>query len=124
MTKNGGVFAAESADGRFLYYSKFEEWGIWRMPWGAGKKNAFWIGPGSTTGLTGHSPEMVFTSSIIADNGAVLEFFDFATGKTTTVLTSNRPQSVGLAVTADGRSILYVESELEESSIMLVKNFR
>ena len=58
------------------------------------------------------------------DNGAVLEFFDFATGKTTTVLTSNRPQSVGLAVTADGRSILYVESELEESSIMLVKNFR
>jgi hypothetical protein len=57
-------------------------------------------------------------------NGAVLEFFDFETGKTTTVLTSNRPQSVGLAVTADGRSILYVESELEESSIMLVKNFR
>ena len=32
VTKNGGIFAAESTDGRFLYYSKFESPGIWKMP--------------------------------------------------------------------------------------------
>ena len=32
VTKNGGVFGAESEDGRFLYYSKLGVPGIWKMP--------------------------------------------------------------------------------------------
>src|SRR5712691_1391736 len=36
ITKNGGVFGAESADGRFLYYSKFDAPGIWKMPLNGG----------------------------------------------------------------------------------------
>src|SRR5262249_32759626 len=31
ITRDGGLFAAESADGRFLYYSKFEAPGIWKV---------------------------------------------------------------------------------------------
>ena len=124
VTKNGGVFGAESADGRFLYYSKFEEWGIWRMPVGGGEEKRILDRAGEHDWFNWALARNGIYFLDHRDNGAVLEFFDFATGKTTTVLTSNRPQSVGLAVTADGRSILYVESELEESSIMLVKNFR
>jgi len=38
VTKNGGVFAAESTDGRFLYYSKYESPGVWRMPLNGGEE--------------------------------------------------------------------------------------
>ena len=57
-------------------------------------------------------------------NGGALIFFDFATGKTTTIVTSDKQPGIGLAVSADGKSILYAEIELEDSNIMLVKNFR
>ena len=32
ITKNGGISGVESFDGRFLYYSKYELGGVWRMP--------------------------------------------------------------------------------------------
>jgi hypothetical protein len=56
--------------------------------------------------------------------GGALIFFDFGTGRTTTISTSDKQPGVGLAVSADGKSILYVEVALEDSNIMLVKNFR
>jgi len=31
VTKNGGLYAIESEDERFLYYAKFEQPGIWKM---------------------------------------------------------------------------------------------
>ena len=55
---------------------------------------------------------------------AEVKFFDFATGEKRTIFTSDKPPSMGLAVSADGRSILYAQTQLAESSIMLVKNFR
>ena len=52
------------------------------------------------------------------ENGGELDFFDFATGKTTTILTSHKQPGIGLAVSADSKSILYAEIELEDSNIM------
>ena len=56
--------------------------------------------------------------------GAMVRFFDFATGQATTISTTDRGPGNGLAITTDGRSILYHDNELAESSIMWVKNFR
>ena len=53
-----------------------------------------------------------------------LNFFDFATGKRTGVYTSEKPLVMGLAVSPDGKSILYPQIDVAESSIMLLKNFR
>src|SRR6266699_570269 len=38
VTKNGGIFAAETADGRSLYYAKFESPGIYKMPLQGGEE--------------------------------------------------------------------------------------
>jgi Tol biopolymer transport system component/DNA-binding winged helix-turn-helix (wHTH) protein len=38
VTKNGGVYASESHDGRFIYYAKFNEPGLWRMPLNGGEE--------------------------------------------------------------------------------------
>ena len=124
ITKNGGVFATESADGRFLYYSKYEAQGIWKVALSGGEEKR----------VLDQAGEMEWYNWALARNGVyflehrekggALDFFDFATGKTTTILTSDKQPDVGLAVSADGKSILYSEVELEDSNIMLVKNFR
>jgi Tol biopolymer transport system component len=38
VTRNGGVVAAESADGRFLYFAKVDVPGIWKMPLHGGQE--------------------------------------------------------------------------------------
>jgi hypothetical protein len=38
VTSKGGIFGVESADGRFLYCSKFESLGISRMPVNGGEE--------------------------------------------------------------------------------------
>jgi hypothetical protein len=63
-----------------------------------------------------------------------VNFLDFASGKKVTLLGAVDRPSVGLAVSPDGRSILYVQNDQEggqygryewaNSRIMLVKNFR
>ena len=58
------------------------------------------------------------------DPSSGIKFFDFATGKRISIPTADKSGAVGLAVSPDGRSILYVQDELAESSIMWVKNFR
>ncbi len=124
ITRNGGVVAAESVDGRFLYYSKFEAPGIWKVP----------LSGGEETRVLDHAGGSEWYNWALARNGLYflrhlakggdLDFFDFATGKTTIISTSDKQPGIGLALSADGKSILYAEVDLEDSNIMLVKNFR
>ena len=125
VTKNGGVFGSESADGRFLYYLKFESPGIWRMPLNGGEEirvldqpagDDWWDWALTPSGI-------YFLDSSSGTHGGV-KFFDFASGKTISISNLDRPSSVGLAVSPDGKSLLYALAEPEESNIMLVKNFR
>jgi Tol biopolymer transport system component/DNA-binding winged helix-turn-helix (wHTH) protein len=125
VTKNGGVFAAESADGRFLYYSKSDVPGIWKMPLSGGEEIRVLDQPAGDDWYNWALARngIYFLDSSIRTN-ATVKFFDFATGKKISISTSDKPPSPGLALSPDGRSILYVQNELAESSIMLVKNFQ
>jgi dipeptidyl aminopeptidase/acylaminoacyl peptidase len=129
VTKKGGVFAIESEDGRFLYFVKFDAPGVWRMPVNGGEEERVlrraggheWFNWALTrTGIYFRDWDKFKDK----DTVGVLNFFDFATGKTTTVTATDQPGGVGLAVSPDGRSILYDDKGDAESSIMLVKNFR
>jgi Tol biopolymer transport system component len=127
VTKNGGVFAAESADGRFLYYSKFDAPGIWRMPLSGEEEVKVLDQPGGDNwwgwALTPNG--IYFFDESNSGNQAGVKFLDFATGKRISIANVSRSSvCCGLAVSPDGRSIFYVQNELAESSIMLVKNFR
>ena len=56
-----------------------------------------------------------------------LKFFSFATHQVSTIgiVKDDPPEYVpGLAVSPDGRWLLYVHSDRDTSSIMLVENFR
>jgi hypothetical protein len=126
VTKNGGLYAIESEDERFLYYAKFEQPGIWKMP------------------IAGADETRVLDQSIAWFNWALtrdgiyflsdpsdesphreIRFLDFATGKTVSIFTLEKSVGMfgGLAVSPDHKSLLYNQVDFSDSYLMLVKNF-
>jgi len=135
VTRNGGVFGSESADGRFLYYSKLGVPGIWKMPLQGGEETRVLDQPYREFTIASGGAFIAWWDWALARNGiyflhfesysnATIEFFEFATHKITPIWTLTKPPGFGLSMSADGRSILYVQNEIQQSNIMLVKNFR
>jgi Tol biopolymer transport system component/serine/threonine protein kinase len=127
VTRNGGVYGVESYDGRFLYYSKFEEPGLWRMPLvGGGETKILDQPPGWAWFDWGLTRTGIYFLDLGVKPYGRIEFFDFRTLKKFPVFCLEKPAPgyVGLAVAPDGRSILFGQTELDDSYIMLVKNFR
>jgi Tol biopolymer transport system component/DNA-binding winged helix-turn-helix (wHTH) protein len=126
VTRNGGVFGTESADERFLYYSKLDVPGIWKMPLQGGEETRVLDQPAGddwynwALGRNG----IYFIRRVNTQPHATVQFFEFATQKIIPIWTLEKPDRPGLAVSADGRSILYVQNEFTQSNIMLVRNFR
>jgi Tol biopolymer transport system component/DNA-binding winged helix-turn-helix (wHTH) protein len=125
VTKNGGIGAIESADGQYLYYSKYESDGVWKMSLDGGEESRVLDLP------SGHAwfnwalaPNGIYFLSYGELPPAEIGFLDFATKKTAHLTTLDKPIGWGLALSPDGKSLLYVEAEFAESNIMLVKNFR
>ena len=123
VTKNGGVYATESEDGRFLYYSKMEQSGIWRMPLTGGEEERVLDQPEGFHWFDWvlASGGVYFVNDVDAEKLRI-EFFDFATG-TRTLIGNLEKEGFGLALAPDGKSLLYSRTESEDYEIMLVKNF-
>ena len=125
LTSNGGISPAESADARFLYYSKYEAGGIWRMPLSGGEETEVvdelggWGWPNWAV-----TPQGIYFLRIRKLEKDTLQFFDFASRKTVPIWAVKKGTGWGLGISQDGKSIAYIQNEFEESNIMLVKNFR
>ena len=126
ITRNSGDTPQESADGKILYYMK--GWPvavtIWRASvdgtqeakvldsvdnegqWNVGKEGIYFF----------RNPDKLGHNDIC--------FYEFATGQIRKVLTIQRPVSNHIAVSPDGRTILYPQSDESGSVLMLVENFR
>ena len=53
-----------------------------------------------------------------------IRFYEFATRKIQKLLTIERPVHLAIAVSPDGRTILYTQLDEAGSDLMLVENFR
>jgi Tol biopolymer transport system component len=125
VTSDGGVYGIESKDGRFLYYSKFSGAGIWKKSLESGQESRLPIDAGSWYDWDVAESGIYFLNLKFPPNGRI-EFFDFANGQSTPIFALDKPASLygGLALSPDGKSILFGQSELNESYVMLMKNFR
>jgi eukaryotic-like serine/threonine-protein kinase len=127
VTKNGGVYGVESYDGRFLYYSKFEEPGLWRMALVGGEETKLLDQPPGWAWFDwGLARKGIYFLNLSIKPYGRIEFFDFASRETSPIFTLDKPAPgyVGLAIAPDSRSLLYGQTELDDSYIMLVRNFR
>jgi Tol biopolymer transport system component len=125
VTKNGGVYAIESDNGLFLYYAKVDQPGIWKMPLNGGQEVRVLEKPSHWFNWAVSRSGVYFLDESAGPNGTI-EFFDFRTRHTAPIHRLEKPVlgPGGLALSPDGRSLLYGHDESLQSYIMLVKNFR
>lgn len=125
LTKHGGISPVESFDGRYLYYSKYEQAGVWRMPLQGGEESKVLIDmePGGWPNWA-LSPEGIYFLKFGKFPHAELASFDFADSKTHVLWTLEKNPGWGLSLSADRKSIVYIQDQVAESSLMLVRNFR
>lgn len=125
VTQGGGFEAQESRDGKWLYYSKLEKPGLWRMPAEGGAE---------TLALN----KIVLRFWTLSD--PYLYFMDFGSKPRTTInrldiatATMRRIAEVekaqpsglsGLSVSPGGEWIIYPQTDQHNSRIMIAENFR
>ena len=130
VTQDGGVVAFESTDGKFAYYTKDDRarTSLWKVPVGGGEeiqvlesvyRRNFSVTPQGIYFIQPPDTDEPGSSFLI-------RFFDFATGRATTIhsLPPGVFVNVGLTVSPDSRSILYTQVDQSQSDLMLVENFR
>jgi Tol biopolymer transport system component/DNA-binding winged helix-turn-helix (wHTH) protein len=124
LTKHAGISPQESADGRYLYYCKYEQGGLWRMPLQGGEETEVLkdVGGGGWPDWA-LSPGGIYFLKFGKFKDVSIEFLEFATGKTYRVWTLQKEPGWGLSLASDGKSIVYIQDEFAQSNLMLVKNF-
>jgi Tol biopolymer transport system component/DNA-binding winged helix-turn-helix (wHTH) protein len=126
VTKGGGFAAFESYDGKTLYYAKgLTVPGLWKVPVEGGEETLVLEQLGATLwGYWGLTQDGIYYYNA---RTRAIELFSFATGKVTKVVTPERDPvftNPGFSVSPDGRWILYAQTDIAASHIMLVDNFR
>jgi Tol biopolymer transport system component len=126
VTRHGGTGSIESVDGKTMFYTKAiggNRTSLWRMPVDGG--NEIQVVPSlhrynfavTATGI-------YYDTVTLQDKPSSIEYLDFATGKVTTIHTLTKPVDLGLAVSTDGRYLLFAQNDFSGSDLMLVENFR
>jgi Tol biopolymer transport system component len=124
ITKQGGFESAENEDG-FLYYTKERRVaGIWRVPTGGGEETRVFDlhKAGYWRHWTVHDQGIYFATAANPSRPLV-EFFNLVTGKVREVAALEKPimaGTPGLAVSPDGRYLLYTQIDQSGRDLMLV----
>jgi hypothetical protein len=126
LTHHSGFNPTESIDGRTVYYSRFNEAGIWKIPASGGSEtlvipdrpqNRFW----------GHYA-VASTGLYFLDNDAeprpAIEFYDFASRRISKVLTLDQNPmrfDASLSTTADGKTVYF--TQYDRQSVIKMMEF-
>ena len=125
VTKDGGWAPLESADGKFLYYTKgLSDTNLWKEPVEGGQASKVLDGLSAYINLAIVDSGVYFIPMRNAPGRASIQFLSFATNNISNIATFERPLGDGLAVSPDGKWILYTQVEQSGSELMLVENFR
>ena len=125
VTKQGGYVAVESPDGRFVYYSKSSTSaaGLWRVPVRGGEETE--VLPSVTLlNFAVANDGIYYIPSANAQRQYSIQYFSFATGKSVSILGLSYAPGAGIAVSPDGKTLLYTLMDDRSSDLMLVEDFR
>jgi serine/threonine protein kinase/WD40 repeat protein len=122
ITHNGGAGAVESFDGKTLYFGKENGAGsIWKMPVAGGPEEQL-ADSLFRSNFAVTKRGIYYMTSAGDTRTSVLKLYDFATGKSTTILLMGAPE-YGLDVSPDGRYLTYAQLDDPGSVLMLIENF-
>jgi eukaryotic-like serine/threonine-protein kinase len=127
VTRDGGYAPLESPDGKFLYYTKaLSATSLRKIPKEGGQASKVLEGLSVYLNLAIVDGGVYFVPVRNAAGGSI-QFLNFATNQVKTMASFEKPLDLlsgGLAVSPDGRWILYTQVEQAGSELMLVENFR
>ena len=125
LTWDGGATPLESPDGKFLYYTKNTP-GVWRVPVDGGQRTKVLEGLSSYLNLAIVDKGIYF----VPDSGSSIQFLDLRTNQIRRIASFERPvgsgdlgDDSGLAISPDGRWILYSRIDQGGAELRLVENF-
>jgi Tol biopolymer transport system component/DNA-binding winged helix-turn-helix (wHTH) protein len=119
ITRNGGYTPFASRDGKTIYFFKDDS----RMP-------SLWKAPAEGGEEVEVLDEVTSDGFALATGGiyfiwqAHLQFLDFSTGLSKTIVKIEKPSGLGVAVSPDNQWLLLTERNEGSSDLMLVENFR
>jgi Tol biopolymer transport system component len=125
VTKDGGFAPLESPDGKFLYYTKaLDSTSLWKIPIEGGEASKVLEGLSyyQNVAIVGSGVYFVPTQNTTGDSS--IQFLSFATNNISNIATFEKSPVWGLAVSPDGKWILYGLEQQSGSELMLVENFR
>ncbi|MEM1041420.1 MAG: winged helix-turn-helix domain-containing protein [Bacteroidota bacterium] len=125
VTYNGGYNAFQAPDGEQLYYAKKGEPGLWRHGF-TDEQETLVLGalePFDWGNWAVTDDGIYFIRR--EDDGPTIRFYSFLSGWSTRVATlDDVPEQPSLAVSPDGRVLLYTHVDRNESDILLVEDFQ
>jgi hypothetical protein len=132
ITKGGGYGGFESADRRYLYYTKggYGHDGVWRVPIGGGLEEPVVadVPNGNYLRCWALVDGGIYYLDTRNEQQPSVQLFSFATHRTKHIVTLSTHVTgtggPGLAVSPDGRTMIIQLDESMGSDIILVDNFR
>ena len=124
--KKGVDVPQESADGKFFYYCRGWPFAmsVWRIPVEGGEEIKVLDSVHPWALWTLRSEGIYFFTATDDKDSSDLCFYEFATSKIRKILKMERGLNGQIAVSPDGRTILYEQNDELGSDLMLVENFR
>jgi Tol biopolymer transport system component/DNA-binding winged helix-turn-helix (wHTH) protein len=124
VTTHGGFNAFESLDGRSIYFSKWDEAGIWNIPSEGGTESLVIEGKPQTLywGQWALTTAGIYFMNVEAEPRAHIDFYDFATRRAHTVLALDMLPAwaqPSLSSTADGVTIYYAQQGYQSGARMM-----
>jgi hypothetical protein len=125
VTRQGGVRSAfVSPDGKFLYFKIGNPIGaVWRVPVEGGEEVKI-LDSVVRRNFQVMDDGIYFMSETKPAASYVLQFFRFLDGRTERIAEIKQNIGPGMAVSRDGRYLLYWAWERRGGDIMMVENFR
>jgi eukaryotic-like serine/threonine-protein kinase len=129
LSQDGGVAPLESSDGKFIFFASPDAeskaggaTSLWKMPIHGGQATKIIEHLRSYIDLAIVDSGVYFIPTRSAGSGSSIQFLSFATNQIRTIATFDKPLGAGLAVSPDGKWMLYSQVEAG-SELMLVDNF-
>lgn len=124
VTRNGGFVAQESADGKWLYYTKYDMPGLWRVPASGGNEVQILNNP--PAGFWAYFSPCATGIYLLTIEGSrsIISFYDFDRNNLVPIYTLARRPALFSGLSVTGRWVLYTDTVSRNGDIVLVDRFR